>query len=52
MPDVTVNTAPYVEYYNGLTIAGNYGLLKILRERPLRVLPRHPGDVTVLHQMM
>lgn len=34
MPDVTVNTAPYVEYYNGLTIAGNYGLLKILRERP------------------
>jgi hypothetical protein len=35
MPDVTVNTAPYVEYYNGLTIAGNYGLLKILREHPL-----------------
>jgi hypothetical protein len=33
MPDVTVNTAPYVEYYNGLTIARNYGLLKTLRER-------------------
>jgi hypothetical protein len=52
MPDVTVSTAPYVEYYNGLTIVGNYGLLKILRERPLRVLPRHPSDVTVLHHLM